>query len=129
MPTVAAAIDSVAARRDPATRALPVVLPLPPVGPPAQALPVVARLPVRPVPDEPRPGDIGPGPVGPDEVSPVQRLLGTRNADLRSPHPRPAGELVGAHLARGAHRVRNARPHGAPHIAGQRGPERQRRTR
>jgi hypothetical protein len=69
----------------------------------------------------------------PEQPSPVQRLRSARNADLRAPHPELARELaeqlVGARLARGKHRVKNARPHAAPHIAGQRGPERQGRTR
>lgn len=110
-PEPAAAIDSTVARRDPASRALPTVVPLPLVEPPTQAFPAVAPLPAQ--------------------SGAVRRLLDARNADLRSPHPQLARELseqlVGARLARGKHRVKNARPHAAPHIAGQRGPERQSR--
>jgi hypothetical protein len=94
-----------------ATRALPTVVPLPLVEPPTQAFPAVAPLPAQ--------------------SGAVRRLLDARNADLRSPHPQLPRELseqlVGARLARGKHRVKNARPHAAPHIAGQRGPERQSR--
>ncbi|WP_433505167.1 acyltransferase family protein [Pseudonocardia halophobica] len=107
-----AAIDTTVARRDPRTQALPTVVPLPLVEPPTQAFPAVAPL--------------------PEQSSPIRRLLDARNAELRSPHPRLARELseqlVGARLARGKHRVKNARPHAAPHIAGQRGPERQGRA-
>jgi len=90
------------------------------VEPPTQAFPAIAALPPAP-------------PAVPAQPSPVQRLLSARNADLRSPHPALAHELaeqlVGVRLARGKHRVKNARPHAAPHIAGQRGPESQARTR
>ncbi|MCE3550372.1 acyltransferase family protein [Pseudonocardia sp. RS11V-5] len=112
-PAAIAPIDTTNARQDPATRALPTVVPMPLIEPPTQAFPAVAPLPEQP--------------------SPVRRLLDARNADLRSPHPELAEalaqQLVGARLARGKHRVKNARPHAAPHIAGQRGPERQGRAR
>ncbi|MCE0761772.1 acyltransferase family protein [Pseudonocardia kujensis] len=111
-PAALGPIDTTAARRDPAARALPTVVPMVLVEPPTQVFPAVAPLPAQP--------------------SPVRRLLDARNADLRSPHPELAEELahqlVGARLARGKHRVKNARPHAAPHIAGQRGPERQGRA-
>jgi peptidoglycan/LPS O-acetylase OafA/YrhL len=126
-----AAIDTAGARRDPATQALPTVVPLPLVEPPTQAFPAVPALPAVPaVPALPTGPTVA---AVPEQPSPVQRLLSARNADLRSPHPELARELaeqlVGARLARGKHRVKNARPHAAPHIAGQRGPERQGRTR
>ncbi|GAA4544504.1 hypothetical protein GCM10023175_22840 [Pseudonocardia xishanensis] len=62
------------------------------------------------------------------EQRPVERVLAARNAELRSPHPELAEQLVGSALAKGRHRVRNVRPHAAPHIAGQRGPDRRGRS-
>ncbi|GAA4688776.1 hypothetical protein GCM10023215_26090 [Pseudonocardia yuanmonensis] len=127
-----APIDTLVAQRDPATQVLPTLVPLPLVEPPTQAFPAVAALPPA-VPTLPVVPSLPVVPAAvPEQPRPVQRLLSARNVELRSPHPELARELaeqlVGARLARGKHRVRNARPHGAPHIAGPRGPERQGRA-
>jgi peptidoglycan/LPS O-acetylase OafA/YrhL len=147
-------IDTDVARRDPETGELPAAAPLaaekavglselgswpaprrrpgpsvPPVAEPVSvppwredAVPAYAPSPL-PVAGAPSVPVVQPVP----SPRPVERVHAARNAELRSPHPELA-ELVGSVLAKGRHRVRNIRPHTAPHIAGQRGPDRRGRA-
>jgi len=104
-----------------------------PQGPtePAGWQPVAAGTPVAPAPvaDVPLGLPIIPVVQPLPEQRPVERVQAARNAELRSPHPELAEQLVGSALDKGRHRVRNVRPHMAPHIAGQRGPDRRGRSR